>query len=373
MSLARSAVSLLVLAVTMAACGKGKTGATRPDSLTQDSLKAAGNIALPVVGEPVRKGDLILTVSATGQIRTDATTSLKAETGGTVTAVLVRAGDKVTRGQELVRVDSVPLMLDLRSAQAQLATARMNYRVEIEPDSIGGIPISDAKRNYAIVKSGLESANIAVERAKLALEHVSVRAPYNGVIEKVTVATGDRIGQGTEVAVIVDLTNLRVEAQVLEHDIPLLRVGGDAQITVAAMPDKLVHGTIAAILPLVDSVTRAGRAAIRLRGDGTLRPGMYADIRLEANRLPNRIIIPTKALVERDSRPLVFVVREGHAEWVYITPGRSNTRETEVLPDSGTGLIPLKPGDIVLTEGHLTLTHQAPVSLTEKREIGRNN
>ena len=172
MSLARSAVSLCFLVVTVAACGKGKAGATKPDSLTQDSLKAAGNIALPVVGEPVRKGDLILTVSATGQIRTDAVTSLKAETGGTVTAVLVRAGDKVTKGQELVRVDSVPLMLDLRSAQAQLATARMNYRVEIEPDSIGGIPISDAKRNYAIVKSGLESANVAVDRAKLALEHV---------------------------------------------------------------------------------------------------------------------------------------------------------------------------------------------------------
>ncbi len=373
MSLARRSAMPLLLLATVAACGKGAAGAGRPDSLAQDSLKAAGNIALPVVGEPVRKGDLILTVSATGQIRSDAVTSLKAETGGTVTAVLVRAGDKVTKGQELVRVDSVPLMLDLRSAQAQLATARMNYRVEIEPDSVGGVPISDAKRSYAIAKSGLEAATISVDRAKLALEHASVRAPYDGVMEKVIVAEGDRIGQGTEVGVIVDLTNLRVEAQVLEHDIPLLRVGGDAQITVAAMPDKLVHGTIAAILPLVDSVTRAGRAAIRIRGDGTLRPGMYADIRLEATRLHDRIIIPTKALVERDSRPLVFVVHDGRADWVYVVPGRSNTRETEILPDSSTGLIPLKPGDIVLTEGHLTLTHQAPVSLTEKREIGQNN
>jgi HlyD family secretion protein len=256
---------------------------------------------------------------------------------------------------------------------AQLSTAKLNYRVEIEPDSLSGAPVTEAKRAYATAKSGLEAANIAVDRARLALEHVSVRAPYDGVIEKVTVAEGDRISSGADVAVIVDLTNLRVEAQVLEHDIPLVRVGGDAQVTVAAMPDKLFHGTIAAVLPLVDSVTRAGRAAIRLKGDGTLRPGMYADIRLEANRLPNRIIVPAKAVIERDSRPLVFVVRDGRAEWVYINPGRTNTRETEVLPDSATGEIPLKAGDIVLTEGHLTLSHQAPVRLTEKRETGQTN
>ena len=366
----RPAGVFLLLISAMVACSKKDDGATSLDATTQDSLKANDNIALPVVGEPVRKGDLILTVNATGQIRTDATTSLKAETGGTVTAVLVRPGDKVAKGQELVRLDSVPLMLDLRSAQAQLSTAKLNYRIEIEPDSIGGVPVSNAKRQFAIAKSGLEMANIAVDRAKLALDHVSVRAPYDGVIEKVSVATGDRIGAGAEVAVIVDLMNLRVEAQVLEHDIPLLRVGGDAQITVAAMPDKLFHGTISAILPLVDSVSRAGRAAIRLKGDGMLRPGMYADIRLEANRLPNRIIVPAKAIVERDNRPLVFVVKDGQANWVYIQPGRTNTRETEILPDSATGLIPLKPGDIVLTEGHLTLTHQAPVRLTEKRETG---
>jgi hypothetical protein len=56
---------------------------------------------------------------------------------------------------------------------------------------------------------------------------------------------------------------------------------------------------------------------------------------------------------------------------VYIFPGRSNGAETEVLPDSASGQIPLTPGDIVLVEGHLTLTHDAPVRVIQKAEQGK--
>ena len=64
----------------------------------------------------------------------------------------------------------------------------------------------------------------------------------------------------------------------------------------------------------------------------------------------------------------MFVVKESRAQWVYINPGRSNGAETEVLPDSSTGQIPLNPGDLVLVEGHLTLTHDAPVRVVVKEE-----
>jgi hypothetical protein len=61
----------------------------------------------------------------------------------------------------------------------------------------------------------------------------------------------------------------------------------------------------------------------------------------------------------------VFVVKEGRAQWVYINPGRSNGSETEVLPDSASGVIPVEPGDQVIVSGHLTLTHDAPVRVIE--------
>jgi multidrug efflux pump subunit AcrA (membrane-fusion protein) len=139
-------------------------------------------------------------------------------------------------------------------------------------------------------------------------------------------------------------------------------------VTAAATPDQPVTGRIAAILPIVDSATRAGRAVIRIPGTGVLRHGMYADVRLEANRLEDRTIVPFRAVIERDGRPLVFVAKDGRAQWVYINPGRHNGAEYEVLPDSATGLIPVKAGDEVLVEGHLTLTHDAPIHVIRRAE-----
>ncbi|MEO5798044.1 MAG: efflux RND transporter periplasmic adaptor subunit [Gemmatimonadales bacterium] len=364
---ARSLAVLFLAAISFGACKKKDDSAA--NGPPADSAKGSSTLALDVVGEPVRKGDLVLTVTATGQIRSDAVTNRKAEATGTVAEVLVRAGDRVKRGQALVRLDPRPLDLDVAAAEAQVSSARVKFNTDMNVDSIAsGQAPPAARRAYALANSGLTGAEVALDKAKLARENAVITAPFDGVVDKINVAVGDRVGNGQDIATIVDLTNLRVEAAVLEHDLPLLRVGGDAYVTIAAAPDKPVRGTVAAILPLVDTVTRAGRAVVRIHGDGTLRPGMYADVRLESARLPNRIVVPTKAIIERENRPLVFVVKDGRAEWVYVNPGRRSVSETEILPDSATNEIPLKPGDIVLTDGHLTLSHQAPVRLTRKRE-----
>jgi RND family efflux transporter MFP subunit len=359
-------LTLLAL-VSAAGCGKkaDPNDPNAPITAATDSGKAGSTLALPVVGEPVRRGDLVLTVTATGQIRTDATATLKAETPGTIKEVLVRPGDAVTRGQVIARIDPKPLDLDVQSAEAALGTAQVNYSTDLVTDSTFEGHTRPERRAFIRAKWGLDGLTIAVEKAKLARLHADILAPFDGVIENVNVAVGEVVN-GNDIATVVDLKNLRVEAQVLEHDIPLLRKGGEAWVTIAAFPDKPVRGTIAALLPMVDSVTRAGRAVIRITGDGNMRPGMYADVRLEATRLPNRIIVPARAVIERDNRPLVFVAQNGIAEWVYVNAGRSNGRETEILPDSASGVVPLKPGDIVLTDNIITLSHQAPIKLTPK-------
>lgn len=363
---------LFLIALALTACGKKNADGTSRDSLGADSAQTASSLTLPVVGEAVRQGDLVLTVSATGQVRTDASAAIKAETGGTVEAVLVRAGDRVTKGQQLARLDPKPLDLAVQEAEARLRQAEITYNSEVLADSTVEGMVRPERRAYMRSKAGIDGALVGMEKAKLDRERAVINAPFDGMVERVGIALGERISAGQEVAVVVDLVNLRVEAQVQEQDLPKLRVGGDAYITVAATSNTPIRGTVAAILPLVDSTTRAGKAVVRIRGDGKLRPGMYASLLLEANRLPNRIIVPQRAVIERDGRPLVFVVRDGLAMWEYIQRGQSNGRDMEVLPDTTTGLIPVKPGDIVLVDGHLTLTHQARVRLVAKRDGDQN-
>jgi len=233
---------------------------------------------------------------------------------------------------------------------------------------VTGKAITGERLRNAEIRAGLEAARVSLEKAKLEREKATIVAPFDGVMDEVKVSVGERLTTSQEIGRIVDPSHLRIEAAVLEHDLPLIKVGGQALVTAAAAPDQPVTGRISAILPIVDSATRAGRAVIRIPGTAVLRHGMYADVRLEASRLSGRIIVPYKAVIERDGRPLVFVATDGRAQWVYINPGRNNGVEYEVLPDSATGQIPLKPGDLVLVEGHLTLTHDAPINVIRRAE-----
>ena len=365
------------IALVALGCAKGQT-AEAADSTSAatpaDTTAAAeprSNVSLPVAAEEVRDGDLVLSVTTTGQVRSDAEATLKAELAGTVEEVLVRPGDRVRRGQPLVRLDGRPFDLAVREAEASVDEAKLRFLEEIVPESLAsGKGPSPARRANAYTKAGVQSAEVRLEKAKLDRERATVTAPFDGVVDRVAVAKGERLSGGQEVTKVVNLSDLRIEAAVLEHDLPLIKVGGQALVSTAADPTRQAIGRVVAVLPLVDSTTRAGRAYVRVPGNTALRPGMYADIRLEANRLTGRRLVPARAVIERDGRPLVFIVKNGRAQWTYITPGRSNGVDTEVLPDSATGQIPVTAGDEVIVEGHLTLTHDAPVRVAKREETG---
>ena len=360
--------SLLGLAAILSSgCSKEAIGESPANG---DSAAAEGDgdtapatdVRLPVVAEEARDGDLVLHVNTSGRVRSRASSRVTVEVTGSVAAVLVQPGDRVRAGQPLVRLDPRPFDLSVREARHELDLAELRYREEIVPESLAtGRPPSDERRASALIKAGVEGARVRLERAQLDRERAVILAPFAGRVEDVLVAAGERVNAGTPVTTVIDVRDVWVEASVLEHDLPLIKEGGSAIVVTAGARDVEARGRVVAVLPGVDSVARAGRALVRVSGDAELRPGMYADVRLEATRLTNRRLVPTRAIIERDGRPLVFVVRDGRAEWVYVNPGRSNGTQTELLPDEATGLIPVEPGDQVIVDGHLTLTHDAPV------------
>lgn len=357
---------LAVAAFTLSSCKRAAEGA-ESDSAGADSGAAAPSsssapLSLPVAAAAVRQGDLVLTIATTGQVASEGQALLRSEITGTVAKVLVRAGDRVKAGQALLQIDPRSLDIALAEAEANVERARVSYRDTYYPDSVvtGRAPTEEQRRT-AMARSGLQSALVALDRAKYEREKATVVSPFDGMVDRVDVAAGMRLSTGENMLRVVSLGLLRIEAQVLEHDLALIKEGGEAIVTSSADRSRPIRGRIAAVLPMVDTTTRSGRAYVRLPANSILRPGMYADVRLEAQRLSNRIMVPTRAIIQRDGRPLVFVVKDGRAQWVYINPGRSNGIDTEVLPDSGTGLIPVAVGDEVVVDGHLTLTHDAQV------------
>ncbi len=367
----------LLLAPLLLACGDSSA---TDDPASADSSAVAGfdatdgeapraAVPLPIVAQEARDGDLVLRVNTRGDVYGDAIVNLSAEVAGTVAEVLVRPGARVRKGQPLVRLDPFPFDLAVREAQASLDEREQAFRESFMPESlVTGLGPTPEQRKALRIRSGAASAEVRLERARWERARSEITSPVDGYVDRLDIAPGERLGAGAPFATIVDVSAVRIEARVLEDDLPLIRVGGSATVTSAAVPGRVMRGRIDAVLPMVDSVKRTGRVIVRVPGEGALRPGMYADVQLEAQRLTGRRLVPTKAIIERDTRPLVFVVRDGRAQWTYIVPGRSNGVETEVLPDSSTGLIPVEPGDQVIVDGHLTLTHDAAVSVATLRE-----
>lgn len=345
------------------------TGSSTTAATVNAPADSAPAVALPVVTEGATDGDLILRVSTTGQVRSEAVVPLKAEVAGTVLQLIVRPGQSVAVGQTLVKFDPYPFDLAAREAQAKADEAEQRFLESYVPESLvtGRGPTTEQRRAL-MNKAGLTGARLQLERARYEQTRALITSPVAGVVQVINVATGEKVAAGQAIATVVDTRRLVIDAQVLEHDLPLIREGGEALITSAGAPEQLVRGRIEAVLPLVDTVSRAGHAVVRVASTALLRPGMYADVQLEAARLRNRRLVPARAVIERDGRPLVFVVKDGRAQWTYIVPGRSNGTFTEVLPDSSSGEIPVRAGDAVIVDGHLTLTHDAPVRVVRDRE-----
>lgn len=233
---------------TLVGCSRGElAGAARSAAGASEGSTAArasnASLALPVTAEAVRHGDLVLSLRTTGQVRSRAKVTLRAEAAGTVARVLVQPGSGVRHCQPVAHLDARRLDLAVREAEAAVEEAKLRYLEEIVPESlVTGKPPSTVRREYAYVKAGVRTAQLRLERARLERERATIVAPFTGVVDAVAVAEGEPVAAGQEVVTVVDLSNLIVEAAVLEHDLPLVRVGGQAIVTTTTDPSRQAMG-----------------------------------------------------------------------------------------------------------------------------------
>ena len=321
-------------------------------------------VDVPVAGVPVIRDTLVVSVTAAGEAAASAESKVAASTEGIILSLPAREAGVVRGGTVLMAIDTVDLALTLRERKADLEQAKVTYQTEIMFDEgIEDAEVRAERERAARARSGLDKALIAVERAELELSRAWVRAPFRGRVANIMVSLGHRVGVGDELMTVVDIDPIKVEAQVLEAEVGHLAPGRSAQVTFAAFPGETFLGTIRTINPVIDSESRTARVTVTIPNrDGRILPGMYARVSLEARRYPDRILVPKDAVLPRDRRTMLFVFQDGLAKWTYVTTGLENDSLIEIIdvPDRDM----LKPGEIVLTDGHYTLIHDARVSVT---------
>jgi RND family efflux transporter MFP subunit len=329
----------------------------------------------PVTGAEVVRDTLWISVNAAGQAEAFQRAVVTSQVEGIVQAISVRENVPVSAGRTLVQVDTTELALAVAEARANLADAQAQFEAQtLFDDEIEDAEVRARRREVARSSSGLNSAEVQLRQAEMQLERASVRAPFAGRVADLEAVPGGWITAGTELMTVVQLDPIKVEVQVLEAELGYLEEGRRAQVSFAAFPGQTFEGRIESINPLVDPEQRTGRVTVLLPNrDGRIKPGMYAEVALDAESFPDRILVPRSAILERGEgtrRNMLFVYEgdedQGLAKWRYVQTGYESDRLVEILP-SEEGEV--AAGEVVLVDGHHYLAHDTPVRLVENPEV----
>ena len=305
----------------------------------------------------VSSAPLPLTVSAVGNVAFNEreVAVVQSRSNGFVERVLVRAPlETVRRGQPLAEVT----MPDWVAAQEEfLAVRRMQA---------GAAPgLLDAARQRMRLAGMSEQQVQQVEAGGRVLARQVLVAPRAGVVTELAAREGMTVAAGAPLYSINGLETVWVNAELPENAVAQVSVGSDVTVRAAALPDKELHGKVAAILPQVDTATRTIRARIELSNPGgRLAPGMFVTMSFAPGRRQPALLVPSEAVIRTGTRNVVMV-EEGAGKFapVQVELGAESGGQVEIRAG-------LQAGQKVAVSGQFLVDSEASLKGSGQRMAG---
>ena len=241
---------------------------------------------------------------------------------------------KLFDGGMTAKVDFDSAETRWRKAQAGVAAAR--HTVEAAESALRSAADSLAAAESALAAAGhsVESARAGLGGAEVNSGYAEIRAPFDGVVLTKNADVGDMvtpIGASTDaraaVVTMADPASLLVEADVSETSLPKVRVGQPCEVQLDSIPDARFPAVVHMIVPTADRAKGTVLAKVRLTAlDPRILPEMSAKVAflerpVAAGETTPRVAVSPKAVVQRDGRDTVFVVKDGRAAAVAVAPG----------------------------------------------------
>jgi len=323
-------------------------------------IVASANKTTKVQVIQVTRGELVESVSTSGNVKADQYSQLTFSSGGLVSWVGVKAGQKVVKGQAIAQLDTVPLNATYEEA---LGSYR-NYQAIADQvlDSLKGSDATETftqKATRTTAEVNRDNAYNAVLAAQDNLKNAIIFAPFAGIIDTVSPSSpGVNVLPGIADYTIVNPSSVYFDADVEETDLPHIGVGQTAKIKLDAYPSDTIGGTVVSI-GMVAFTSSTGGNAYHVRislPDNTnmkFKVGMGGDTDIIFNKIEDTLKVPVSAVVT-DSEDYVWVAEGGRVKKVTVEIGGENNDEIEI-----------KSG---LTEGQ-TIVSQPPALLKENQKI----
>jgi HlyD family secretion protein len=361
-------------------------------TITVASIRGKGKEGTAVTLAKVERTDLTSKVSANGQIDAKRKVDLSAHVMGQIVNLAVREGDVVQKGDFLLQIDQKQLAASAESAEASMRAlfsdrdaaranlaeaqqnfqrAQRNYQERIIPAAEldrARAAYDSARANVTAMEQRIGQARANLAAARDTLSKTTLTAPMSGIVTALPVEEGEVavIGTmnnpGTVLLTIADMSVVEAVMEVDETDIPNVKIGQPATVTIDAYPNK----TFAGIVTEVGSspMTRGGMSAsteavnfeVKIQLDNPpqgVRPGFSASADIVTGTRSKVLAIPIQALVVREKPAAkkggkavdeegVYVHKDGTVKFVPVTTGLAGDTNIEVVRG-------LKEGDQIVT------------------------
>jgi RND family efflux transporter MFP subunit len=345
----RAALAAIVFALALPLCACSKSQGAQASG--RDKSAKPVDVVAVAKSSSRRAVDVVGTLAAVDQV------TISSEAEGKVKDILADLGDRVTAGQTLIRLDNEKQQYTYDQQQALLARTLAQYgapdpqhlpEIEKTPDVqkakadlvqanqafdratelfkrtlISQQALDDAKaareskqasydaalQNARNLRASIQASEATMKLAGRQLRDTEIKAPFDGYVERRLVNLGELVKTQMPVMAIVRLDPLKVIAEIPEKMAPWIKEGRPVDLRVDAYRDRPFAGKVTRISPAVNTSTRAFPFEARVpNSDGVLKPGTFARVHVESDKVDDVLTVPYAALQYRYGVNRVFVV-----------------------------------------------------------------
>ena len=213
-------------------------------------------------------------------------------------------GQQMHKGEPLFEVYSPELYL-----------AQTEYLLTLDSPTNTSL-LADLRKDAAMTKLrywDISEDQIAeLKRTRTPKKTLRINAPLDGVVVEKNVVEGQMVEPGMKLYRLADLATVWIQAQVYEQDLPFIRLGQEALVSLMSQPGARFRGRVTYLYPTVDDKTRTARVRLEFHNPGYfLKPGMYAAVEMTAELSPDALLVPDTAVLRSGERNTVFVALDG--------------------------------------------------------------
>ncbi|BCK88584.1 multidrug resistance protein MdtE [Sideroxyarcus emersonii] len=282
-------------------------------------LFAPVQAAEPLATAAVQLREVEQTYSIDGVVEATRQSTVSAQISGRVKAIYFDVGDRVSKGQVILRIDEreanqalAGSRAQLSQAEAALQNARLNYERSkqlFEQKFISQAALDKAKSDYEVAKAQAAASEAGAEQSALAQSYTSVLAPYPGVVAARLVELGEMVTVGKPLMTGFDPSQLRVIASVPQEK--LKDIGSHPVVTVEVPSlERWIKAASVTVQPSADVRTHSTQVRVDLPANqANLYPGMFVRTHFVVGK-EKKMLIPNSAVVHRSEVVAVYVVDE---------------------------------------------------------------